>query len=74
MSDGGKGSGRRPQAVSDQKVADNWSQIFGKTKLQERIERERALEELVKINQELGLYEDYNKPTRNNSETQEALS
>lgn len=74
MSDGGKGSGRRPQIVSDQKVADNWSQIFGKTKLQERIERERALEELVKINQELGLYEDYNKPTRNNSETQEALN
>lgn len=74
MSDGGKGSGRRPQIVSDQKVTDNWSQIFGKTKLQERIERERALEELVKINQELGLYEDYNKPTRNNSETQEALN
>jgi hypothetical protein len=29
-SDGGKGSGRRPQVVSDDVVADNWARIFAK--------------------------------------------
>jgi hypothetical protein len=70
-SDGGKGSGRRPSSVSDDVVADNWSQIFSKSKLQQRLERERALDELVRISEELGLYEDYDKVTRYNTETQE---
>jgi len=30
MSHGGKGSSRRPQAVSDEQVADNWAKIFAK--------------------------------------------
>ena len=30
-SDGGKGSARRPQAVSDDVVTDNWARIFAKT-------------------------------------------
>jgi hypothetical protein len=30
MSDGGKGSSRRPQAVPDQQVAENWARIFAK--------------------------------------------
>ena len=30
MSDGGKGSGRRPQGVPDQQVAENWARIFAK--------------------------------------------
>ncbi len=30
MSDGGKGSGRRPQAVPDDVVAENWARIFAK--------------------------------------------
>lgn len=56
MSDGGKGSGRRPQAVSDEQVAQNWDKIFGKNPT-------------TVITDE---YED--KPTRNNSETQELLN
>jgi hypothetical protein len=28
MSDGGKGSSRRPQTVPDQQVAENWARIF----------------------------------------------
>ena len=28
----GKGSGRRPQQVPDEQVADTWSNIFGKKK------------------------------------------
>ena len=28
MSDGGKGSSRRPQTVSDQQLAENWARIF----------------------------------------------
>lgn len=30
MSDGGKGSARRPSAVSDEVTRDNWERIFGK--------------------------------------------
>lgn len=30
MSDGGKGSSRRPQAVADQQVAENWARIFAR--------------------------------------------
>lgn len=32
MSDGGKGSGRRPAAISNQQLQDNWDLIFGKGK------------------------------------------
>ena len=75
MSDGGKGDSRRPSTVEDRQVADNWTAIFGKSKLQQRLERERALDEVAKINQELGLYDEYDsKPTQYNSETQEVLN
>lgn len=57
MSDGGKGSGRRPTAVSDEQVADNWSSIFGPSPL-ERKRREEALAEMVRISEELGLYDE----------------
>ena len=30
MSDGGKGSSRRPQTVPDQQVAENWARIFAR--------------------------------------------
>lgn len=62
-SDGGKGSSRRPSSVSDQELADNWSRIFKK--------RYEALEAMVAENEKLGLYEDYDKITRYNTETQE---
>lgn len=77
-SDGGKGSSRRPSTVADEQLVDNWTAIFGKSKLQQRLEqeqdrarREQALDEMVRISEELGLYEDYDKVTRNNLETQE---
>lgn len=38
----------------------------------DQLTTEEALAEMVRINEELGLYDDYDKPTRNNSETQEA--
>ena len=57
MSDGGKGSGRRPQAVSDEQIADNWSNIFGPSLL-ERKRREQALQEMVRVSEELGLYDE----------------
>jgi hypothetical protein len=67
MSDGGKGSKPRPYSVSDQEYA-----IFGRD---EKAKREDALNEMVRINQELGLYDDVyefdDKSTRNNQETQE---
>jgi hypothetical protein len=60
-SDGGKGSTQRPRSVSDEELSKNWDSIFGRdrmTELAEKAKRERALDELVKINQELGLYDD----------------
>ena len=57
MSDGGKGSGRRPQAVADTQVADNWTNIFGLSRL-EKLRRQQALDEMVRISEELGLYDE----------------
>ena len=72
MSDGGKGSKPRPFSVSDLEYANRWDAIFGRD---EKAKRERALDEMVRINQELGLYNDVyefdDKPTRNNQETQD---
>lgn len=61
MSDGGKGSGRRPQAVSDEQVADNWSAIFGISPL-ERKRRQQALDAMVRVSEELGLYDEPQLP------------
>jgi len=73
MSDGGKGSKPRPYSVSDQEYAARWDAIFGRD---EKAKREDALNKMVSINQELGLYDDVyefdDKPTRNNQETQDA--
>ena len=72
MSDGGKGSKPRPFSVADQEYATRWDAIFGRD---EKAKREDALNEMVRINQELGLYDDVyefdDKSTRNNQETQE---
>lgn len=57
MSNGGKGSGRRPQAVADTQVADNWTNIFGLSRL-EKLRRQQALDEMVRISEELGLYDE----------------
>jgi hypothetical protein len=61
-SDGGKGSTQRPRSIADEEWANRWDNIFGRDRLsdiQERAIRERALDEMVKINQELGLYDDF---------------
>ena len=61
MSDGGKGSKPRPRFVSNEDYASRWDAIFGRDQLSEiseRAQRERALDELVRINQELGLYDE----------------
>jgi hypothetical protein len=57
-SDGGKGSGRRPNEIPDEQVKSNWDSIFGPSPL-ERKKREQALDEMVRISQELGLYDDH---------------
>lgn len=67
MSDGGKGSGRRPLSVPSEEFADKWEQIFGKKKQTSDYQDilsteecvERALDKMVRINEELGLYKDY---------------
>lgn len=61
MSDGGKGSTQRPRSIADEEWANRWDNIFGRDRysdIQERAKRDRALDEMVKINQELGLYDD----------------
>lgn len=77
MSDGGKGSAPRPFSVSQETYANNFDRIFRKDprviedqKAEDEAfeliqKRQKALDELVRINQELGLYED--NPNRNTS-------
>lgn len=52
MSDGGKGSSPRPYSVSNEEYRNRWDAIFGRDK------QEKALDELAKISQELGLRDD----------------
>jgi hypothetical protein len=69
MSDGGKGSKPRPYSVANQEYASRWDAIFGRD---QKAKQERALDEMVRISEELGLYDEFeDKPTRNNQETQE---
>ena len=69
MSDGGKGSKPRPFSVANEEYATRWDAIFGRD---QKAKQERALDEMVRINEELGLYDEFeNKPTRNNQETQQ---
>jgi hypothetical protein len=86
MSDGGKGSSPRPFSVSNDEYANRWDAIFGRDKrveedqkiedeafsMVEKQNRERALDRMVQISQEMGLYDsDFDKIERNNVETQE---
>jgi len=56
MSDGGKGSAPRPYSVSNQEYAERWDAIFNREK------REEALDKLVKVQEELGMYNDTENP------------
>lgn len=61
MSDGGKGSKPRPFSVSNEEYANRWDAIFGRDKMSditEKAKRERALDEMVRISEELGLYDE----------------
>jgi hypothetical protein len=56
MSDGGKGSKPRPFSVTQEEYDNRWDNIFSRDlKDEEKDKREKALDELHKINQELGL-------------------
>jgi hypothetical protein len=56
MSDGGKGSAPRPYSVSNQEYAERWDAIF------QREKREEALDELLRISEELRLYDNAENP------------
>lgn len=58
MSDGGKGSKPRPFSVTQQEYDNRWDAIFGRDLKEDKEKREKALDEMVRINQELGLYGD----------------
>lgn len=85
MSDGGKGSSPRPKSVSSDEWANRWDAIFQRDvkKIEDqqnedeefeailKRNRQDALDKLVKINQDLGLYDEpEDKITRYNEETQ----
>lgn len=57
MSDGGKGSSPRPYSVSNEEYANRWDAIFGRDIETEKDKREQALDDLVRISEELGLYD-----------------
>lgn len=70
MSDGGKGSAPRPLSVSHDEFDKNYRGIFGLSKLEKK-KQEEALDKMVQISQELGLYDDefeaihkYNEETK----------
>lgn len=63
MSDGGKGSGRRPG--DNDAYSSGWDRIFGKSK------HEKALDEMVKISQELNLYEESDKRRTENGDSRD---
>ncbi len=70
MSDGGKGSRPRPLSVANEEYATRWDAIFARD---QKAKQERALDEMVRISQEMGLYDEFeDKLTRNNQETQDA--
>jgi hypothetical protein len=52
VSDGGKGSKARPISVSDEEYNSRWEATFG------RADREQALDELFRANDQLELYDD----------------
>ena len=62
MSDGGKGSKPRPISVSDAEYAARWDAIFSRPTQAELDEAEaaaeRALQQMVDLNERLGLYND----------------
>jgi hypothetical protein len=51
MSDGGKGSSPRPYSVSNEEYANRWDAIFNREK------KEKALDDLAKVSEELGLHD-----------------
>ena len=57
MSDGGKGSKPRPFSVAQHEYDTRWDAIFSRD-LKEQEKREKALDEMVRISQEMGLYDD----------------
>jgi len=59
MSDGGKGSKPRPFSVTQEEYDNRWDNIFSRDlKEEEKDKREKALDEMVRISQEMGLYDD----------------
>ena len=74
MSDGGKGSSPRPYSVSQETYGNNFDAIFRKKspkelddekyeqeefdRILENQRREKALDNMVKVSQDLGLYDD----------------
>jgi hypothetical protein len=67
-SDGGKGSSPRPFGVDNKTFENNWKSIegFGDSWLErkkreeaERAKREEALDEMVRVSQEMGLYDEF---------------
>jgi hypothetical protein len=60
MTEVGKRSQQRPRQVSNEEYENRWDAIFGRDQVSERAERESALDELARISQELGLYDELN--------------
>jgi hypothetical protein len=59
MSDGGKGSKPRPFSVTQEEYDNRWDNIFSRDlKDEEKEKREKALDEMVRISQEMGLYDE----------------
>jgi hypothetical protein len=58
MSSGGKGSAPRPYSVSNEEYANRWDAIFAREK------QEKALDDLFKVQEDLGLYDKVESPAK----------
>ena len=56
QAEAGKGSGLRPRQISNEEWASRWDAIFSRDL--EKDKREQALDEMVRVSQELGLYDE----------------
>ncbi len=72
MSDGGKGSSRRPSAVADVVLADNWARIFAKNPDNTGINKDEYYD--VLSTEDALVDSEQDKLTRNNAETQQVYN
>lgn len=72
MTDGGKGSARRPRKITEEQFMENWARIFSENPDNTGTSKNEYYDLLT--TEDALLDSEYDKSTRNNAETQEILN